>query len=1046
MPGLYFTPSSIGYLAQIILSASISVYLAQRLLRRENRNTQSVLLASFFIVETLFIGLLFFDAILLPRLFFVYLENTALGIALALILQFAYRFPVLFPRQKWEAYLVLFLSLSYTLYEAQYAVGRFLLLLRDGIVNYRPPEADYALVVLFAWIPFAFLRQSVAADDRPIHWLRKLRRPQGMGARGARTFAMICALLVMLSIINILRGDSAISTTYYNIALSLGILLVIWLFASAYINYLPEKTSFLVKLSGITLTLLLAVLGIIGWVVAPSHVAAYRPPFTDHQTLRFTPNTSGGYDIAQVPFNFETELGEKLPVTSRGDGRNHKVDFTFPFYGQTYSEIYVTSVGLLRMGESLYHPNLQYHYGRFPGIFPLLVDLEPASGGGVYARVEAERLIVTWDHLAALHYPGLEYTFQSILYRDGSFDITYNGLPDPLVFNPDESASANPWLRGVTPGTAEPVQQVSDLAQSTQSGPHGILQDFNFDFRGYLHEFILPLVWLVIASSLVLVVGLPFLLRSNLVRPLNALLDGVHRMETGELDVNIPVRYQDEIGFLAQSFNKMAARLRTQMTDLETRVAERTSELAAANEHLRAEMESRAEAQAQMLEQQRTLATLDERVRLSRQLHDGLGQVMGYINVQTQAAQALLSSGQGEAAFNSLDRVAQLAQEAHTDIRNFILSLRDSSSDESSGGLFGLLEEFVREFSGDSGIPTSLSLPTETPLPVLTPAVEEQVLHIIQEALTNVRKHSFAKKAEVWFSFDGRTMQIVISDDGIGFDARQLIGSERQHFGLGMMRERAEVTGGRLEVRSAPGQGTKILASIPYFPMGTSDRSKSEIEGILGLRLLLVDDSPIFMEGLRNLLMARGLTVIGTAHDGLEAQEKARELRPDVIVMDVMMPRCNGLEATRLIKAEFPDIKIVMLTVSEEDDHLFEAIQNGASGFLLKGMDANEFCTLLARLTHGEAPLTPGAASRLMSEFSRAKNGTSSTRTTDESITEHQWQILDLVARGLTYKETGLALHLSEKTVKYHMAQILERLHLKNRIQAITYARRMQER
>ncbi len=705
----------------------------------------------------------------------------------------------------------------------------------------------------------------------------------------------------------------------------------------------------------------------------------------------------------------------------------------------------MTSVGLLRMGESLYHPNLQYHYGRFPGIFSLLVDLEPAAGGGVYARVEAERLIVTWDHLAALHYPKSEYTFQSILYRDGSFDITYNGLPDPLVFNPDGAASANPWVRGVTPGTAAPVEQAADLAQATRSGPQGILQDFNLDFRGYLHEFIFPLVWLVIASSLALLTGLPFLLRSNLVKPLNVLIGGIQRMETGDLGVEIPVRYQDEIGFLAQSFNKMATRLRAQMADLETRVAARTSELAAANEHLHAEMESREEAQAQMLAQQRTLATLDERVRLSRQLHDGLGQVMGYINIQTQAAQALLSKGQNEAAFNSLDRVAQLAQEAHTDIRNFILSLRDSSS-EPSANLFALLDEFVREFSSDSGIPTSLSLPAETPMPALTPAVEEQILHIIQEALTNVRKHSSAKKAEVWFSIDDRTMQIVISDDGIGFDARQLVGSERQHFGLGMMRERAEITGGRLEVRSALGQGAKILASIPYFPAGTSGRSKSEIEGVLGLRLLLVDDSPIFLEGLRNLLMARGLTVIGTAHDGLEAQEKARELRPDVIVMDVTMPRCNGLEATRLIKAEFPKIKIVMLTVSEEDDHLFEAIQNGASGFLLKGMDANEFCTLLARLTHGEALLTPGAASRLMSEFSRARTGNPSTRDTDESITERQWQILDLVARGLTYKETGLALHLSEKTVKYHMAQILARLRLKNRTQAIAYARRLQER
>ena len=90
-----------------------------------------------------------------------------------------------------------------------------------------PPEADYALILLFVWIPFSFLRQSIAADDRSVHWLRKLQHPQGMGARGARIFAMICALLVVLSVVNILRAESAISTTYFNIALSLGILVVI---------------------------------------------------------------------------------------------------------------------------------------------------------------------------------------------------------------------------------------------------------------------------------------------------------------------------------------------------------------------------------------------------------------------------------------------------------------------------------------------------------------------------------------------------------------------------------------------------------------------------------------------------------------------------------------------------------------------------------------------------------------------------------------------------------------------------------------------------
>ena len=403
---LYLTPASIGYLTQFILSLSITIYFIYRFSRTKSRSVQNILLTGFFGAVTLFVCLLFWDTATLPasRLHAVYLENTVLGIVLVLLLQFAYRFPMLFPRHKWESMIVLGAGILYTLYEAQYAVYRFSLLLgQTGTVDYRPPQADYALVAFFVWVPVAFLRQTISADERPVHWLQKLWNPQGLSARGARSFAFIYIPLIILGIINILRGTLAISTTTYNIFLSLGILMVLFLFATAYLNYLPENTSFLIKLSGITLTLLLFVLGIIGWVVTPAYVRAYQSRLTDHQSLRFTPNTFGGYNVAEIPFNFETDLGDKLSVTSRGEGRNQLVNFDFPFHGKMYHEIYVTSVGLLSMGQKLYHPNLQNDYGSFAGIFPLLVDLEPASGGGVFARVEPDRLIVTWDHLAALH-------------------------------------------------------------------------------------------------------------------------------------------------------------------------------------------------------------------------------------------------------------------------------------------------------------------------------------------------------------------------------------------------------------------------------------------------------------------------------------------------------------------------------------------------------------------------------------------------------------------------------------------------------------------
>ncbi len=139
------------------------------------------------------------------------------------------------------------------------------------------------------------------------------------------------------------------------------------------------------------------------------------------------------------------------------------------------------------------------------------------------------------------------------------------------------------------------------------------------------------------------------------------------------------------------------------------------------------------------------------------------------------------------------------------------------------------------------------------------------------------------------------------------------------------------------------------------------------------MKLLLVDDQALFLEGLQNLLSARGLEVVGTASDGFEALAKARQLRPDVILMDIQMPRCNGLEATRSIKAEMPDTKIVMLTVSAEDEDLFEAIKAGASGYLLKSLDAQQFFELLSNLDHpsrGEREPGPeGQPDRLLKEI-----------------------------------------------------------------------------
>ncbi|HQL36477.1 MAG TPA: response regulator transcription factor [Bacillota bacterium] len=213
------------------------------------------------------------------------------------------------------------------------------------------------------------------------------------------------------------------------------------------------------------------------------------------------------------------------------------------------------------------------------------------------------------------------------------------------------------------------------------------------------------------------------------------------------------------------------------------------------------------------------------------------------------------------------------------------------------------------------------------------------------------------------------------------------------------------------------------------------------------MRLMLVDDHSIFLEGLQYLLGTYGIEVAGTAGNGREAVMKARVLKPDIILMDIKMPELSGLDALKLIKAEMPDIKVVMLTTSEEDEDLFNAVKCGASGYLLKNTNAKELVDMLTDMEKGEAAFSPELASKVLKEFESYDNDKASQQESENmsktKLTERQLEVLELVAKGVTYKEVGDKLGLTERTVKYHMAKILELLHLENRAQVIAYAARV---
>ena len=205
------------------------------------------------------------------------------------------------------------------------------------------------------------------------------------------------------------------------------------------------------------------------------------------------------------------------------------------------------------------------------------------------------------------------------------------------------------------------------------------------------------------------------------------------------------------------------------------------------------------------------------------------------------------------------------------------------------------------------------------------------------------------------------------------------------------------------------------------------------------MKVLLVDDHALFRAGLASLLKAWGLEVAGQASNGKEAIAKVRELHPDLVMMDITMPELNGLEATRAMKVEFPEVKVVIVTVSDDEQNLFEAIKSGAEGYLLKNLREEEFADLINRLGQGEPIISPALANKLLHEFARLKQK-EHRRENEADLTDREEEVLQHVARGSTNKEIASALHLSENTVNYHVKNIFSKLHLRNRAEVVAWA------
>jgi DNA-binding NarL/FixJ family response regulator/signal transduction histidine kinase len=463
---------------------------------------------------------------------------------------------------------------------------------------------------------------------------------------------------------------------------------------------------------------------------------------------------------------------------------------------------------------------------------------------------------------------------------------------------------------------------------------------------------------------------------------------------------------------------------------------------------------------AQLLEKQREMAVMEERNRLQREIHDTVAQSLAALLLQIETTESHLEAGDHAAASEMLVAARGQAQRALQETRRAVQGLAPAVLE-----LQSLAEAIAQEMDNleeQTGIQTQFL--TNGEVQSLMPDQSTALLRIAQEAINNARKHSGARRVRVGLQYGPEEVTLLVEDDGAGFDAHapRTPGPEGG-YGLFGMDERARLIGGTLEIDSTPGWGTRIRMMLPYRPAAPAapialptdelhpapppalvrptpalDSPRTPAESSAdALRVLVVDDHQMARQGIRAMLERTGeVVVVGEAENGAEALLQAQLLAPDVVLMDLQMPEVDGLEGLRRIRANLPELPIVILTTFQTDETLTEALQAGARGFLLKDAEPSDLLAAVRAAHRGESLLNPAAIARLAALAS----GQTTRPPDSQELNEREMEVLEMLARGARNKEIAAALFIAPKTVEYHLSNLFSKLNVSNRTEAARVA------
>lgn len=595
---LFLTPASISFLAQTILFLIVTLFLAFK----SSRSVAIYWLAGFYSVFV-FASLASFISVSSLEWFSLgwLIHNALILVALPLLLQFVYNFPNSKPERKKEAALVSIVSIVFTLYGL---ITTIVHVFSTPIFDLYPLMARSIQVlqmIELAWAAGVLISLTIhAMGKQKENWFKRLQRPKGRASRAARgfSFSLFGMLLFWLaSFVFEILG-------YRNIAFFAFTTCTTWaliIFMITLINQTNHRGGILVKLIGLILVTSFTGITFSAWFSAPVTTANFQAAYSipDRQTYHFEQNNAM-FSITQVDFNYEEQLGRQLIYEPEQPFSSVKLLTSFAFAGENWEQIEVSPKGFIRFGEENQTSILNT---RLPSIAAFYVeDLVSNDQGGVFAHITEEKSTITWYLAPRQEDPSASITSQIILYPDGSFDITYNGIHTNFNYNPYNIIKFQ-QISGFFMGENDPKPtriQFNTQLPFVSEAWNGVYQDYYVDFREYLHQNMSMQLYALLFTILLLIIIMPIFFQRSFVIPINTLKQGFQQVMNGDLETWLEPNYNDDIGQVIMEFNQMLEFLTKKQSqsqetinELREKLIQRNTELKQSVEKLAKEIEVR---------------------------------------------------------------------------------------------------------------------------------------------------------------------------------------------------------------------------------------------------------------------------------------------------------------------------------------------------------------------------------------------------------------------------------------------------------------------